>query len=504
MRGKKWNDLTYIREYHYYIYLRYNYIYIYIHLCNDRSRICKLQHGNTATRQHSQTMLQTSPLQNDRNRSDSIQSFMSSIFSTTSNNSVESISSSSSLDCNLDCNTNNDKSTDFLQYIDPKPASPPDYSDININKQPSFPIWESHSISQSPPLYSPTVYHYTLISMRTEFNNPYCKLPQFKSKIWQNFILEINSTQINLYNIHQDLTKHIQNYSMGVIPNNILSSFQRKQAHQIDQHDHNMIIDLIKNAPDVYLNQSTLYDSFSLQYAKCGLPLDFLYRNFVNNNNMNDNEFTIDSIPDDKIILNIIKSIDHKYLRIRLEDKQFLLKFNDVETMLKWYQYINIGTNVALDLDLREFPNYRIVPRRRANQYRDYHDVDSDDDDDSASDVESLSSSQSSQSSLAEPSAKYCPANKIYTYETFLNQSIRCIKPFRETKTWQNRIIVTQTDEPSFTTVNLPIYFHPQESNFKIKNHSLNLALLNDQNNVVSLDHQVVVSWNHSNNTPII
>lgn len=471
----------------------------------------------------------SSPLQNDRNRSDSIQSFVSSIFSTTSNNDTRdnnnssedsfipsSPSKPSSTFFSLD-NSSSSSSTDFLLYIDPKPASPPNYSDININSScnPSFPIWESHSsTTHQPPEYTPTVSDYTIISMRTEFTNPYCKLPQFKSKIWQNFILEINSTQLNIYTIHQDLTKHIQNYSHGIIPSTILSSFQRKQAHQFDLHDHNMILDLIKNSPQKYLNSSSLYDSFSLQYAKCGLPLDFLYRDFVHSLPPTDNEFSIESIPHDKIVLNLIKSQQHKYLRIRLEDKQFLFKFKSVETMLQWYQHINIGTNVALDLDLREFPNYRIVPRRRATQYRNYHtepndsmDTDDSSDTESTDDMESVQSSQSistDSDSDSDSDGKYCPSANTYTYDHFLSQSIRCIKPFSETKTWQNRIIVTQTNEPSFTTKNLPIYFHSTESNFKIKNHSLKLVLLNEQNSLITLDHDVVMSWNTTNTASII
>lgn len=471
----------------------------------------------------------STPKPKDRNRSDSIQSFVSSIFSSTSNvnsstnlnDSEESIilspSPLSKCVTTTSIQSDDDQSTDFLQYIDPRPASPPEYNDINVNNKNkiSFPIWENHTTSINPPTYTPTIYNYTIISMRTEFDSPYCKLPQFKSKVWQNFIVEINSTQINLYNIHPKLTKHIPNYSDGTIPSGILSSFQRKQAHQFDIHDFKMILDLIQNDPKQYLNSTTLHDPYSLQYAKCGLPLDFLYRKFVSNlNGSKANEFNLDLIPHDKVILNLIKSTDHKYLRVRLEDKQFLWKFVNVETMLNWFQFINIGINVSLDLDLREFPNYRVVPRRRSNQYRDYHSTTSLSSYDpssssSSTDIESLGSSLSSleideDDNNDEENEKYCPIPKVYTYEKFLNESIRCIKPFAELKTWQNRIIVIQTKEPSFTTVNLPIYFHSNESSFKVKNHSLRLTLLNDQNNLVDLDHDMVMSWNDVNTSRII
>lgn len=474
---------------------------------------------------------------NDRNRSDSIQSFVSSIFSSNStalNDSEEYLSNPSFSDNKSlnfhDTDKNYSQELDFLQYIDPQPSSPPNYNDININAKTtiSFPIWEVHRTSTDPPEYSPTVYDYTIVSVRTEYDSPNEKLPQFKSKVWQNFVLEINSTQINLYNIHPKLTKIIPNYNQGIIPSSILSSFQRKQAYQLDLHDYEMILDQIKINPKDYLNRKTLHDSFSLQYAKCGIPLDFLYRRFVQDlSGQRANEFNLQNIPNEKVIFNLIKIEDQKYLRVRLEGKQFLLKFKDIETMLLWYKQLNIGINVSLDLDLREFPNYRVVPRRRAHQYRDYHSISSTDsvEEEDGDHHNSGSDNNSSDLSLLEDTEveliestledsinndtenKYRPESKPYTYEKYLSDCLRCIKPLSEMKSWLNKVIVMPTKEPGFTTKNLPKYYHPVNTTndeFKIQNHSLGLFLLNEDNDLVQLDHSVVVSWNNLNSTRIL
>ena len=478
---------------------------------------------------------------NDRNRSNSIQSFVSSIFSSNSTNlneSEEYLSNLSFLDNNNKNNNNINKyystDLDFLQYIDPNPSLPPNYNDININSRSviSFPIWETHHTSIDPPEYSPAVYDYTIVSLRTEYDSPNEKLSQFKSKVWRNFILEINSTQVNLYNIHPKLTKIIPNYTQGIIPNNILSSFQRRQAYQLDSHDQEMILDEIKINPREYLNRKMLFDSFSLQFAKCGLPLDFLYRRFIQDlNGERSNEFNLQNIPNEKVIFNLIKIEDQKYLRARFEGRQFLLKFKDVETMLLWYTQLNIGVNVSLDLDLREFPKYRVVPRRRAHQYRGFHstsmtnsgdDIDNNSDnlfdsspieegeDTENSDCNSSSTTSSSSSGSDECCnniEKYKPEDCPYSHEKYLFDCIRCIKPLSEMKSWLNKVIVMPTNEPKFTTKNLPKYYHPIDTtntDFKIQNHSLGLFLLNENNDLVELNHSTVASWNNLNSSRIV
>ncbi|KAK5780670.1 hypothetical protein RI543_001792 [Arxiozyma heterogenica] len=416
----------------------------------------------------------------------------------------------------LNANEDYSHDLDFLQYIDPQPSLPPNYNDINVNAKGaiSFPIWEIHHTSVHPPEYSPTVYDYTIVSIRTEYDSPNEKLPQFKSKVWQNFVLEINSTQINLYNIHPKLVKLIPNYNQGIIPTSILSSFQRKQAYQLDSRDNEMILDQIKINPKEYLNRKSLYDSFSLQYAKCGVPLDFLYRRFIQElNGERESEFNLQTIPDEKVIFNLIKIKDQKYLRVRLEGKQFLIKFKDVETMLLWYKQLNIGINVSLDLDLREFPDYRVVPRRRAHQYRDFHSTFSTDyiddrtsDSENSSDLSSIEESEDeSLDSILEDNTnneteKYRSDSHNYTYEKYLSDCLRCIRPLSEMKSWLNKVIVMPTKEPKFTTKNLPKYYHPVNTTndkFKIQNHSLGLFLLNEENDLVQLDHSVAVSWNN-------
>lgn len=481
---------------------------------------------------------------NDRDRSNSIQSLVSSIFSSNNNSSfyvdddfsTTSTCSSSPSPSPVPTKQQKQQKQDsgsetltpqnthlldtklqFLQCIDPMPTQPPNYLDVNPSKNRiSFPIWEIQDDSLTPPDYTPTVEGYTIISMRTEFDTPSCKLPQFKSKIWQNFILEINSTQINLYKIDSNLTRHIPNYNPGTIPSNILSSFQRKQCHQFDMHDHQMIMDLINSDKHKYLSHHNLIHSFSLQFAKCGLPLDYLYRQFFNKltpeQKLQYKEFEFNKLPHEKIILNLIPSMDHNCLRVRLEDKQFLWRFLNVETMLHWYGMINTGMNVALDLDLREFPDYRIIPRRRSSQYRDFYNISApeylnSEEEEEEEDSEENTIESISQDENEHDEGKYDPYHKPTSYERFLNESIRCIKPFNESKSWNNKILVIQAKEPQFQTINLPEYYRGELldiSQFKTKNHYLKLVLMNDNNVFVNLDHSVVMNWNDLNCTRII
>nr|VWO95313.1 Transcriptional repressor TUP1 [Ganoderma boninense] len=87
--------------------------------------------------------------------------------------------------------------------------------------------------------------------------------------------------------------------------------------------------------PDV---KKDLLQQYSLQNAESGLASDYLKRKNV--------------------------------IRLRMEGQQFLLQAKDVGAVIDWIEGIQMGTNVALDIDDRPMPRGPIFPRRRRRRAR--------------------------------------------------------------------------------------------------------------------------------------
>ncbi|CCD23483.1 uncharacterized protein NDAI_0B04480 [Naumovozyma dairenensis CBS 421] len=229
-----------------------------------------------------------------------------------------------------------DENNDFLKYLDLKPVKPPKYNEMNPNKMIRFPIYEHTipcNINDLPPNYTPTVDQITLISLKLEWNSPY---DISNSRNWKNFIMEINSTQLNFYHIDPSLTNHIRHYYNGYSSSNGSHSFsltKTNSLYQFTKTDQEQIIFNIKRDKLKYLSSNTLYKSYTLQFATFGIPVDYKKKCFV--------------------------------LRLRCETQQFLINFSHVDDMIDWTVHLNTGISVALDLDARQLPDYRIVPRRR-------------------------------------------------------------------------------------------------------------------------------------------
>ncbi|CAI4049828.1 Mpf1p SKDI_14G1800 [Saccharomyces kudriavzevii IFO 1802] len=236
-----------------------------------------------------------------------------------------------------------------LYCIDPYPAEPPCYDLANPSKVIRYPIYEHCRpclASVEPPSYTPSVEYYTVVSLKMEKASPF---ENATSRLWNNFILQINSTQINFFFIDDVLTRHIKNYRGGDMvdcshhPKNasdrhhsarsLLSAFTTKSTHQFDKYDKERMCEAIAQDTPSFLSNNCLYRSYSLQGAKVGLPIDYTSRDFV--------------------------------LRMRCEGQQFLIQFSHVDELINWAMYLNMGISLSLDLELRELPSYRSVPRRR-------------------------------------------------------------------------------------------------------------------------------------------
>lgn len=236
--------------------------------------------------------------------------------------------------------------TDIYSYIDPHPVGPPDYTEANPSKRVTFPVYEYQtvcSLNEKPPLYTPAIQHATIVSMKQEWKSPYDISP---ARNWVNLIMEINSTQLNFYKVDNSLTKQIKGYGNGELKDdnglslsdNPFQIFSSKKAYTLDKKEHYSIMQKLSGNEIKYLTNENMFKSFSLQYSILGIPTDYKKRTFV--------------------------------LRLRCEDHQFLLKFCSVDDLLSWATYINMGASVSLDLDVRELPNYRVVPRRRRHRRR--------------------------------------------------------------------------------------------------------------------------------------
>ena len=221
---------------------------------------------------------------------------------------------------------------------------------MNPNRLIRYPIYENIqpcSINEKPPIYSPTIEKFTIVSIKSEYLSPY---EPSNSKIWKNFIMEINSTQLNFYYIDSSLTHRIKNYSSGCesIGNGLYHldnstkakffNFNHKATYNFNKYDQEHICYQIQRYKKNFICQERLYKSFSLQFAKFGIPIDYNKKTFV--------------------------------LRMRCESEQFLINFAHVDDMINWTTYLSMGISVSLDLELREMPDYRIVPRRRRRRHR--------------------------------------------------------------------------------------------------------------------------------------
>lgn len=225
-----------------------------------------------------------------------------------------------------------DEGNEFLQMIDGEPAKPPPYHAVNPNLRVNFPVYEYEETSNVPPSYKPAVEECTVVSVKWEWATPYEVSP---AKHWHNYLMEINSTQLNFYEIDPELTQGIKNYCNGSdeLQHSHLFSLSKGSAYQFNRTDQERITAHLRRNKSKFLHPAKIHKSFSLQCAKFGIPTDYTKKTFV--------------------------------LRLRCEQEQFMINFAHVDDMIMWSMYLQTGIFVSLDLDLREYPSYRVVPRRR-------------------------------------------------------------------------------------------------------------------------------------------
>lgn len=254
-----------------------------------------------------------------------------------------STSTSTSAESSVDYFYSDENDMALLRTIDPSPAEPPEYNNVNPSKKITFPIFE-HCLNcnnDQLPIYSPAIHSITLGSIRLEYLDPETHESLLKSKIWSNFIIEINSTQLNMYAIDPILLININNYKDSVNPlTNRNLSIQQPQTYKFNKLEKESILSRINQNPKKFLNSGSLRRTYTLQHAEFGLPSDFIRRNRLAQDQVN-------------------------VLRVRCENQQFLIRLLDIDELIDWSTSLSQGIAVALDLQVRDLPDYRVFPRRR-------------------------------------------------------------------------------------------------------------------------------------------
>lgn len=228
---------------------------------------------------------------------------------------------------------------DFLSLIEPHPISAPDYDDLAPGGCPKFPIITDLNSRDSLPDYSPAVYKMGILSRKLEWLNPY---EASSSRSWKNFIIELNSTQLNVYSVPGNLEAHLMAFSIDHFPDVTVDQYRNYPSLKLDDNDpFRDFNSLLTNRYDYEFYNccqrlnfpKKLVRSYSLQHCRIGLASDYKKRNNV--------------------------------LRLRVESEQFLLAFQTTKDLIDWNLAINLAKDISLDLHDRELPKYRTVPRRR-------------------------------------------------------------------------------------------------------------------------------------------
>jgi hypothetical protein len=260
----------------------------------------------------------------------------------------------------------------YLSIVEPYPMEPPSYASTLpylINK----PIYDDmKSLNEKLPSYSPTVYKLGILFRKIEWISP---LEMASQRHWKPYIFELNSTQLNLYECPFKTDDPI------IKKFDVSSSFSNSNSHSLlhPYHHHHLYLKKLQGfkspsaiEPNIEysynednfrsimttktdlkalkyfksihaLDSTKIIRSYSLQYGKIGLAIDYKKKSHV--------------------------------FRCRFETEQFLLNFSNVEGMIEWYNAINLGIDNSLDLSRREMPTYRIIPRRRRRKYIKHHNL---------------------------------------------------------------------------------------------------------------------------------
>lgn len=248
---------------------------------------------------------------------------------------------------------------EVLDILEPLPVEPPLYSSVApFNGKPVFDDIGATCHNDELPGYTSSVYKLSVFQRKLEWTSPY-EMAQLRH--WTCCIVELNNTQLNIYqcplalddplmqrvkvqssyssqNSHSLL--HPYHYQQLSAKHTNISAFSSLESRPYNESQYTSTyttktdLQALKTFKGLHLLDSTnIIRSYSLQYGKVGLAIDYKKKHFV--------------------------------LRLRLECEQFMLEFPCSEAIIEWYNAITLGIDNALELNRRELPKFRSVPRRR-------------------------------------------------------------------------------------------------------------------------------------------
>lgn len=240
----------------------------------------------------------------------------------------------------------------YLQLVEPTPVFPPQYHTLPPGGCPRFPVLDDVHPSDNLPAYTPAAYKIGIVARKIEWVSPF---QPASSRSWKNVIIELNSTQVNIYRIPSHLESYImsfcrleeQNCETNVLHKDLLAS-QFTTPKDISFFSLCVQLGILAKTRDKEGDQGSapkftkpdfqlrLLRSYSLLHAKVGLASDYCKKPNV--------------------------------LRLRLENEQLLLHFFLARDLIEWHLGLSVGQDVAADILEREAPKYRTVPRRRRGQ----------------------------------------------------------------------------------------------------------------------------------------
>lgn len=196
------------------------------------------------------------------------------------------------------------------------------------------------------PSYKPTLLHHDIVLLKKELSSPF---DVAKDRSWDLAIVEINSTQLNLYklknlnNIYQYIWKLIDNENSidhkHEIKKKVItqdthlsssssssSSFSNKSLMEflLVNNSHTIPYEIIKHYTGAKIH------SYTLQTCHIGSATDYHKKNYT--------------------------------LRVRIELHQFLLSFININKFNRFFNNVLIGIDLSKPLDERTLPKEKTVP----------------------------------------------------------------------------------------------------------------------------------------------
>lgn len=194
--------------------------------------------------------------------------------------------------------------------------------------------------AEQPPAYKPTLLYHDIVLLKKELSSPF---DVAKDRSWDLAIVEINSTQLNLYKLKN--LNNISHYLWKLIDNGISTD----QKHGIKKKP------ITQEFNSSFSNKSLMEWLLLNNTSNSTVPYEII-KPYIG---AKINSYTLQSC-------HIGSATDyHKKnytLRLRIELHQILLSFMNITKYNKFFNNIRIGMDLSKPLDQRHLPTEKTVP----------------------------------------------------------------------------------------------------------------------------------------------